>query len=317
MLIAELIIFFISSIVLIQTSHIVIDSAINISRITRIGEFSIGLVFIAIATSVPELGVSFSAIVSGDIGISIGNLLGSNIADIALVLGLLAIISPFVVKRETIHRLATILFVTSLIPISLLMLKFPTRIVGLVLILFFCFFVVYSTKKKISVHRRKRKRKKLRKIIPFVILFLLGIFGVLVSSQYVVASAVEMAKILGIAGSVIGATIIAIGTSLPELAIGIECVRKGRWRMAMGEIIGSTLTNISLVLGFVLLVSPLAINMSIFTTMLMFVLLTNILLTYFLVIRTKGKLERKEGLILIFVYILFLMVLYTTQIVVI
>jgi cation:H+ antiporter len=316
-LLGALILLILSIIVLIGTSHLVIDSAMKISHMTKIGQFTIGFIFIALATSLPELAVSFSAVSLGDVGLSIGNLLGSNVTDIALILGILAIMSPLVVKRETIHRLSIILFVTSLIPLSLLFIRGSTQIVGAVLIVFFFVFIYYSNKKKFKIHRKVKKILKLKELFPFIVLFLVGIFGLLISSNYVVESALEISKILGIAGSVVGATIIAVGTSLPELAIGIECVRLGHWRLAMGEVIGSTLTNISLVLGFVLLTAPFVINMDIFTTMIMFVLLTNIVLFYLLVIRTKGKLERKEGLILLFIYILFLMSLFATQIIII
>ncbi|MFQ6021008.1 MAG: hypothetical protein ACE5J4_03290, partial [Candidatus Aenigmatarchaeota archaeon] len=119
-MIGEFILLMISITVLIETSHMVIDSSVRISHLTRIGEFVIGFIFISLTTSIPEFAVSFSAVSMGDIGISIGNLFGSNITDIALIIGIIAIMGAVKIKRGNIQRLATILLFTSLIPISLL-----------------------------------------------------------------------------------------------------------------------------------------------------------------------------------------------------
>lgn len=313
-LLTDVFLLVISLAVLIETSHIVISSAVKISRITRLGQFVIGFIFVAFATSIPELAVSFSAITMEKIGISIGNILGSNIADICLVVGIAAIMAPMIMRRGKIKELSTMLFVTSIIPVILLTLTFASQLVGFILIGFFIFFIGITIRKKLKLSKKIAKRVEKKELLPMLFLFFAGIFGVLMSSNQTVISAVSIAETLGIAESVIAASAIAIGTSLPELVVGIDAMRKGYWHLVMGEAIGSTVTNISLVLGAVLIVTPFVVNMSIFTTLMMFVLLTNLFLWYFV---TGGKLGRKEGLILLFIYEIFLIVLFTTQLVII
>lgn len=129
-----------------------------------------------------------------------------------------------------------------------------------------------------------------------------GITVVIVAARFVVLSTSEIATILGVPPILMGAKIVAIGTSLPELALDVTAVRRGRIHLAIGDVIGSNLTNIALVLGFVLLVSPFTINLTIFTEMLPFLLITALLLWRFL---TKGGIPKWGGILLIMVYILF------------
>jgi cation:H+ antiporter len=128
---------------------------------------------------------------------------------------------------------------------------------------------------------------------------------VFVSSKFIVNSGSNIATFLGIKESLMGATIIALGTSLPELSIALTAVKEGRSKIVLGNIIGSCLTNLSLILGLVLISSPLTIDMSIFSTLLSFVIATTIIAWY--LFTTGRKLERKEGVFLLLVYIIFLM----------
>lgn len=308
----EVVVLVISLLALIKTSQWVIDSAMKIASMAKLSELTVGFIFISVSTSLPELAVSVSAILSSDIGISVGNLLGSNIADIALIVGIAAFFGPVIIKRKMLKDISTILFLTSFVLIILMSMTFASKYIGVLLLLIFSVFIYFSVRKRtVSARVPGEYEFNARTVIKTVIMFLVGVAGVFLSSRFVVDSASNIALALGVAEAVIGASVIAVGTSLPELAVDLTAIRARRWGLALGDAIGSTLTNITLVLGFVLVASPLAVNMSIFQTMTLFVLLTNVVLWYFI---TRGKLNRNEGIVLLFIYLMFLMSLFGVQI---
>jgi cation:H+ antiporter len=318
-LLYQLAIFSISIVVLSKASQIVVDNSIKMARMTKIGELVLGFILLSVATSLPELAVSFSAITSGDIGISIGNLLGSNVSNLALVIGLPAIMAPIAVSGRTFNKLMTILFLSSIIPLLLLTISELSAAIGVFLIFVFAGFSLYSIKEKITPDLISREpRNVMKKLLqPFrfyksAFLIAVGILTVILSARFVVYSASEMAGMLNIAQSVIGATIIAIGTSVPELSIMLAGVKKGHYSLVLGNTIGSCLTNITLILGVVLLMSPLAINLSVFSTLLIFVIASTMVTWYFFV--SGRRIDRKEGVTLIFIYILFLIFTFGLQI---
>jgi cation:H+ antiporter len=182
----------------------------------------------------------------------------------------------------------------------------------------FIVFSLYSVKKKINLGEI-RLEEELVKLLRFkftfglkktLFLFTAGIILTMISSKFVVDSASNIASMFGIAGSIIGATIIAVGTSLPELSTSLNAVRENHLRLGLGNTIGSCLTNLTLVLGFILLVSPYSINMDVYSTLLVFVLISTILLWIFLGGYGRKKLERIEGVILLIVFVIFLIMIY-------
>ncbi len=315
----QLFIFIISVIIIAKASHIVIKNSVKLARITKLGELVIGFVILSVATSLPELAVSFSAITSGNVGISIGNLLGSNIANLGLVIAIPAIMTPIVIGRGTFRKLPSLLFFCSIIPLLLLTMSEMSSLIGGMLILAFIFFVFYSMKKKISLRIIREEPKDILKklLMPFefykaCFLLCIGLLILLISSSFVVSSASNISSMVGIAESVIGATVIAIGTSLPELSVALTAIKTRHHKMAIGNTIGSCLTNITLILGIVLIFSPVAINIRIFSTLLLFVIGITMVAWYFFT--TGRKLDRTEGVILLFIYIVFLISTFGVQI---
>jgi cation:H+ antiporter len=256
---------------------------------------------------------------SGNAAVSIGNILGSNITNLGFVIAIPAIIAPIKIKRGTFEKLPTILFLSSIIPLFFLTMEQTSFYVGILLVSAFIFFALYSMKKNISLKLITREPTDILKkfFLPLefykAALFLaIGILIVIISSTYVVTSASSISSAFGIAESVVGATIIAIGTSMPELSISIAAIRTKHSAMAIGNTIGSCLTNITLVLGAVLLLSPATINISIFSTLLLFVIGITMVSWYFF---TTGRtLDRREGLTLMFIYILFLISTFGVQV---
>jgi len=264
-----------------------------------------------------------------DIDLTVGNILGSNIVNVGLVLAVAAIIRPIPIKKGTFKRLPFILLLSSTIPLAFYLetsgiaglgLGNPGKIVGGLLLLTFAFFVAYSMKLRIAIKIPRLNPKDLWKkiLLPFQyyehgFMMFVGVAGVILSSSYVVSSSIAISNIAGISPSVIGATIVAIGTSLPELSIALMSVRIRHFDLALGNIIGSSLTKITLILGLVLFLSPGGVSMGLFSTLLFFVILISAISWYFYT--NDRMLDRTEGIILLIIYIISVISTFGIQII--
>lgn len=296
--------------VLAKASHLTIVSIEDLIELTGLSEASAGFVILAVMTSIPEMTVAAFAIMQGAPGLSVGDLLGSNMFNIGIVIGVMALIGPLEkVKSDFLVEMVDILFLSSTIPVLLVIPFLSAKLqtvgyfVGVILIGVFVFsiYMMTKTRRGLSVDMEKEVIKtKQRKVIFARVAG--GIATVIIAAKFAVWSAADLATILGIPPILIGAKIVAIGTSLPELALDVTAVRRGRIHLAIGDVIGSNLTNIALVLGFVLLISPFTVDLTIFTEILPFLLITALLLWRFL---TKGGIPKWGGILLIMVYILF------------
>jgi len=317
-LIVNLLIILGSLVVLDQASHLSITSAIKVSDITQLGKTAVGFSILAFSTSVPELSVAFIAAFTGEAAISVGNVLGSNIVNISLIVGLAAVIMavrhphqvnvvPLLAKEE-LSSLHFGLFVSSVIPLSLLYIAGASWVVGLILIAVFIFYTFQLSRIRLPPETgivSEEERKKLRRYVLFT---LFGVLGVVVSAYFLVESAVSVAVSVGVPRALVGGTIIAFGTSLPELSLDLRAFLKGHSTLAFGDIIGSSFVNVTLILGIslffpALLGAPLSIDMSVFQDLVIFSLITNLFFWYFL---SLGRLSWKEGAIFLFIYVLFL-----------
>ena len=307
-----------SLIVLAKASDIAIKNAVRVSEITGFGKTTIGFVLVGFSTSLPELFVSiFAALGQGSVGIAVGNVLGSNIVDIALILGVCFLIvartcpnytclSAGIVKEE-IGSLYFGLFVASIIPLALMYLGYASRFMGVILLTIFVIYMVQlsrirAVKEEASISPEKNRLPK------YTALALLGSAGVVVASYFLVDSASYVAAAAGVPPVVVGSTVIAFGTSIPELATSITSVRRGHLNMAFGNIVGSCFINITCILGVTLVASPLNVNIAAFSRLAVFSLIANLFLWYFL---STEKLTWREGVVLLVIYALFLGTIFT------
>jgi len=296
-----------------KASDWTITNSERVADITGFGKTTVGFILVAFATSLPELSVSiFAAIGQESIGVAIGNVLGSNIVNICLILGICFLIFALknsnnakllpTVTKEEIGSLYFGLFIASIIPLTLLYIGYASRFIGIILLAIFVFYVYHLSKtRKIKEEGALgRERQRLRQ---YMFLTFLGAAGVVISSYFIVDSASYIATEIGIPPVVIGATIVAFGTGLPELATSIEAVRKGHMEMALGNIVGSCFINITCILGVTLVASTLRVNMAAFSNLVMFSLITNLFLWYFL---SSERISWREGAVLVFMYLMFL-----------
>ncbi|MGD9130077.1 MAG: sodium:calcium antiporter [Candidatus Bathyarchaeota archaeon] len=304
-IIVQLLILVGSLIVLAFSSHYTIKAIEKIIELTGLSEMSAGFILLATLTSVPEIIVAIFAILQGEAGISIGDILGSNVFNIGAVLGLLGVLGYLkTCCTNLLNELTDILFVTSMIPLLLVIFKVSTPLIGAILLATFVANTYLMAKKRTpavetnGVEAPTERQGKTK----FVILLLVALAGVAVAARLVVSSGISIAATLGAPSILLGAKVIAIGTSLPELTTDFSAVRRGRVHLAIGGIIGSNLTNLTLVLGIVLLVSPSAVDMTIFNEILPFLLITTVIFWRFL---TKGGISKTGGAILLGAYLLF------------
>lgn len=299
-------------VLLIFASEWLVSGASSLARKLKIPDLVIGLTVVAFGTSSPELVVNVIASFNGNTDIAIGNVLGSNIFNILLILGVTAVVMPVSVKNNTVWKE---------IPMSLLavlMLAFMandrlidggitnqiSRIDGLVLLGFLSVFMTYT----LVIAKQSGSPMEVTDVnypvFRSVVLVVLGLAGLFFGGKFLVTGAVGIARGFGISESVIGLTVVAAGTSLPELATCIAAARKNNSDIAIGNVVGSNILNIFLILGLSATIRPLPFNPGLNTDILVTIGAT--LLMFLFVFLGKGrKISRAEGAVFIGIYIIY------------
>jgi cation:H+ antiporter len=312
-LLANVIILIAALAALSKASDLTITHSINVASATGLGKTTVGFIIVAFSTSLPELFVAvFSVLNPGNAGVSIGNVLGSNIVNICLILGVcfFLISLKYPEKSRVLPKMAKAelgslyfgLFIASIVPLALIYIGYASRFIGVILLVIFIYYMLQLSKVRTPTERAPSgtEKSKLRKYISLTVF---GAVGVVICAYFIVESASFLAASAGIPPVVVGATVIAFGTSLPELSTSLDAVKKGHLDLALGNIVGSCFMNITLILGITLVASPLSIVMSAFSNVAIFSLITNLLLWYFL---SNERIGRREGTVLLFLYAVFL-----------
>lgn len=275
-----------------------IDSVSKLARVFGISPAVIGLTLLAYGTSLPEFSVSSIASVKGYSDISVANIVGSNIYNIAIVMGIVIIMKPIIVKDTRLaKRDGPFMLLTTGLLIPLSYLGGIGRVTGVVMVAILALYT-YHLLKYDRVYEDTPLAGDISKGRE---IGLSGLFltGVLVSGNLTVDSAATLARLAGVSAWVIGATIVAAGTSLPETVVSIIAARKGEMGMSVGNIVGSNIFNILWILGFASLLNPLTIDLNSIYTDIIFLCAISILFHIGLV---KGRLSRWEGVLYIIVY---------------
>jgi len=277
-----------------------IDSSAKLAKAYGISEAVVGLTLLAYGTSLPEFVVSSISSIESHPELSISNVLGSNIFNIAFILGLAAIIKPFSVKEAHLIGRDNYMMVASAFLLIALLFFFGgiTRIAGLVMVLLVIGYTYYLLKHDRTNNQLKKDEtiSKLREVG----IVLACLLVVIISGKFTVDSAVTVAKGFGVSEWLIGATIVAAGTSLPELAVSITAAKKGFFGMSIGNIIGSNIFNVLWILGFAAALNPLYMNFELIKWDSMFLLAVTLLLAYHLI---RTRISRNEGILYMLMYL--------------
>lgn len=243
---------------LIKGADIFVDGASDTARKFRVPKMLIGLTIVSFGTSAPELAVSIQSILFGKGDILLGNVVGSNVLNILLILGLASLVGTLRVNTATVKKEIPVLVLITLAFAALLSDKIFglaenifTRQDGVVLLLFFCIFIYYliGMARKKDTNEEENKDEKPVKLVKALLMIVIGLFGIVLGSDFVVKGASEIAATFGVSQRIISLTIVALGTSLPELVTSVIATKKGEYDIAIGNIVGSNIFNIGIVAG--------------------------------------------------------------------
>ena len=284
------------------------DGATGLARRFNVTEMVIGLTVVAFGTSLPEFVTSFMSALKGSSEISIGNIVGSNTFNVLMIVGCSALVSPIVISKSTIHKdIPFAILATLSLIVGGQFENLISRTDGLMLLGLFAVFMFYT----FSIARNKDgagEQPQALQIAPMsygrIFLYvILGLAGLVFGGNLFVDAATEIALSMGVSETVVGLTLVAAGTSLPELATSIVAARKGSSAIAIGNVVGSNIFNIFFVMGFCATVSPMPVgSISYFDLGLM--LLSVLILWCFSY--TKRTIERWEGGVMVAVYLVYL-----------
>jgi len=281
-----------------------VSGAVAVATHWRISPMIIGLTLVGFGTSMPELVTSVQAALIGSPGIAMGNVIGSNIANILLILGVGAMLAPITVARKTLTRDGVVLVVSTMLCLALVLYGSIGRLAGIGLIAVLIFYVIAT----IVSDRRSGQINAHEPVVSgsqsIALVSLVGGLGVtILAARFLVEGAVSIAAQLGMSETVIGLTVVAVGTSLPELMTTIIAARRGQNDVAFGNVIGSNIFNVLGILGATALISPLSVPPAIIALDIWVMLGATALLI--LCAMTHWRVSRDEGVALILLYLLY------------
>lgn len=299
-------------VLLIKGADIFVDGASKIARKIGIPSIIVGLTIVSIGTSAPELAVSVISALDGNSGIAIGNVLGSNMFNTLVVLGATSVISPIVFKKSTVKRdyivnlLATILLYILAFGFSLNDGKL-TRIDGIILLLICIIYMIALVRVVRRGNGFKEEPDKSINIFSNIIISIIGIAAIVIGGDMVVDNATIIATSLGMSEKLVGLTIVAMGTSLPELVTSVVAALKGEKEIALGNVLGSNIFNMLLIIGSSSTISPFMVQGSLAVDFIILIIST--IFVGGLIFWNKQKMKkitRVEGLILLAIYVSYL-----------
>ncbi len=318
MIIVEIAILIVSVLFLAYFADMVVLKSVILSKFFGISRLALGFLLVAWTTSLPEFSIAVMSGIMKEGAISAGNVFGSNIADILIVLGGGAFFYSIKLKREHAIDAAFVLLLTIFITLyfvySTTMLEKPqiNTTEGLALLLLFLIYILYVvSRKKAGGDEKDIEIVSKKAAVWAFLLFSVGITGVLATAGIAVDKATIIAHEFGVPPSIIGATIISIGTCLPEIMVGFAAMKKKQYALAVGQALGSTVVNPTLVLGTAAVLNPITVNPKSFFVILLFALVSAILFMYFAL--SERKLGKIVGAIMLGCYIIYLIMLISTM----
>ncbi|MBP3503065.1 MAG: calcium/sodium antiporter [Clostridia bacterium] len=328
-MILQIIFMIIGFILLVKGADFLVEGGSNIAKKFHIPELIIGLTIVSIGTSMPELMVSLTSSLNGHSDLSIGNSIGSNISNLLLILGVCAIIKNLKFKKETKYFESPFALIVTILLFILAnnhingQSNIINRTEGVILLVVCLAFIIYNiimskkgeefdgiNKDLVIVDININSKRYMIKSISFIIL---GIVLLKFGGDFVVDSATNLAKILGMSEKMVSLTIVSIATSLPELVTSIVATKKGEIDIAIGNIIGSCIFNILLIIGVSACISPITYSVS-YNKDFIILILATLLLCIFPFIGKKDEMTRLNGIIFLATYIIYMINLCLTAI---
>lgn len=319
-MIQQVVILILGLLMVVLGANVLIEGSSSIARKLSVSEFVIGFTIVGFGTSLPELVVSVTGALQGNSDIAIGNVVGSNIFNVLFILALSALFSPIAITRTNRKRDIPIVIITTFLLIFMGMSKTIfglgamdglSRIEGVIFLLLFVFYVIYSfvSDKPGESEEDDQEVKKLYPIWTAVIMVLAGLACLIFGGRFFVNSAVAIARMLNVSDKFIAVTILAVGTSLPELATNIVAITKHRSQMALGNILGSNVFNILFILGVSAVITPMSfagmnlVDMGVLA-------FSSLIILFGVYTGKRNTIDRTDGAIMLFTYIAYMVWLF-------
>lgn len=303
---------------LVKGADFLVEGSSSIAKKFHIPEIIIGLTIVSIGTSMPELFVSLTSALEGHSDMSMGNVIGSNIANLLLILGLSTVIRPIKFQKETrLIEMPMCLILTIIFMIFCNTGEGISKIEAIILLILFIIFIVYTIimgkkgeqfDKEGTIIELQTEDNKIP-VLKSIIFIILGIIGLKVGGDLTVDNALIVARHFNISEKIISLTILAIGTSLPELVTSVTAAIKGNSDIAIGNIIGSNIFNMLLIIGVSAFINPILYNTS-YNLEMVILILGILLLSLFPIIPPKNQMNRLNGLIYLIMYVVYMVILF-------
>lgn len=296
-------------VILIKGADIFVSGASGIASNFKVPKMLIGLTIVAFGTSAPELAVSIKSLISGSGDMVLGNVIGSNILNVLLILGVASMFHNLTVKDNTVKKELPITILITAVFVVLLsdhiwdkgLVNAFNRSDGIVLVLFFLIFIYYLF--SMMKNRKEVEKEEIITLKKSLIFAFLGMIGIIFGSNFVVDSASYIASNLGVSERMIALTIIALGTSLPELVTSVMATRKGEYDIAIGNVVGSNIFNIGIVIGFPVMFFGGVNNVTIDYVDLIMMMGASVLL--FMFSFKDYRISKKEGIVFLLLFVLY------------
>lgn len=304
-LLLQIVLLAVGFVMLIKGADWFVDGAAALAGKFGIPQLVIGLTIVAMGTSAPEAAVSISASLQGNAQITIGNIVGSNILNVLIILGLASLIVPIAVKKSTIrYEIPFTIFVTAVLAVLGLwdgkISRFEGGILWILFIAYLVYLFVMTKRGDVEAEEINTKLNKVWKMLLFIVI---GGVLIIVGADVTVDAATKIAQYFHMSEQFIGLTVVALGTSLPELITSVTAAKKGNADIAMGNIVGSNIFNILFVVGTASLITPVVYAKSFFIDSI--VAVATMVLLWLLVINKDHKLKRWGGAILLLGYVVY------------
>ena len=303
-IIIQLIILIVGFLFLIKGADYFVDGASSIANVLKVPTLIIGLTVVAFGTSAPEAAVSVAAAIDGSNAIAISNIVGSNIFNILFILGICALVATMKVDLKLIKKDMVFLIFTSLLLTGILYFTWQiSRITGLIFLILIILYVLYLVRDARKSKESTKVEKAKYSLPKSIIISIISLIAIIIGAQLVVDSSRYIALSIGLSETLIGLTIVSIGTSLPELITSLTAIKKGENNIAIGNIVGSNIFNILFILGLSGLIHPINVGPSMLID-----LIVMLIATFALYIFSAGdrEIDRKEGIIFIAMFIIYM-----------
>ena len=303
-IIIQVVLLLVGFLFLIKGSDFFVDGASSIASILRVPTIIVGLTIVAFGTSAPEAAVSITSSLTGSNAMAVSNVIGSNLFNMLVVIGVAALLSNLLMEKKVLQKdLPFLVGITILFVVFIFIGGDITNIEGIILLailIAYLFFLIRDARKSSDSNVVEKPKLSLPKSIIFMIV---GLAGIVLGGDLVVDSASAIALALGMSETLVGLTIVAIGTSLPELVTSITALKKGENQMVIGNVIGSNIFNILFVLGASSAISALPVNRGM---MIDVVFMLGVTILCFIFGKTQDKYDKKEGIILLLLFVAYM-----------